>query len=616
MTRSLFKGVLRLIRYRKEVDGLRAWAVLPVLAFHAGVPGFGGGFVGVDVFFVISGYLITGILLRDIDKGNFSILHFLERRARRIIPALYVVLIACLLAGWFFLMPDDLENLGQSTFATVISANNVLLLLTSGYWDLSTELKPLLHTWSLGVEEQFYMIFPWILLAVHKRGWTGWFLGSTAIASLALAEWTVSRSPQTAFFMLHTRAFELLAGAMLSYLESRHGELGARFGARTRGALTILGLAMIATSIFLFHDSTRLPGALSLVPVAGTMLVIAFASERVPAAWLLCHRAVVGIGLISYSLYLWHQPLLAYLRVTSAEYPTLTMSLAAVAIAFPLAYLSWRFVERPFRQSGGWTRGQVFTFTILGGAVLGGVGLLMDRAQGFRQRVPELSEITDTSGRTMRRADYVDRVYELQDAPFSNESKPNVLILGNSFARDFVNCVLENGYLSNHEFAYHKVLWKDDISCKGNIGAIPQKTRQALSESDIAIFVLGAFETACWHEDVALYKALGAKRIIVVGLKNFGWNPNALLMQRGEARRNFRPKVVESIRIQNELDRARIVDEEFVDVLEMLMDADGRIQLLTPEGKLISEDGSHLAPPGARHIGRMLFEHPALRDLK
>ena len=133
MTRSLFKGVLRLIRYRKEVDGLRAWAVLPVLAFHAGVPGFGGGFVGVDVFFVISGYLITGILLRDIDKGNFSILHFLERRARRIIPALYVVLIACLLAGWFFLMPDDLENLGQSTFATVISANNVLLLLTSGY---------------------------------------------------------------------------------------------------------------------------------------------------------------------------------------------------------------------------------------------------------------------------------------------------------------------------------------------------------------------------------------------------------------------------------------------------------------------------------------------------
>jgi peptidoglycan/LPS O-acetylase OafA/YrhL len=605
-----------MLRYRKEVDGLRAWAVLPVLAFHAGVPGFAGGFLGVDVFFVISGYLITGILLRDIEKGGFSIVHFLERRARRIIPALYVVLVACLLAGWVLLMPDDLENLGQSTFATVLSANNVLLLLTSGYWDLSTELKPLLHTWSLGVEEQFYLIFPWILLAVHRRGWTGWVLGGMAIASLALAEWTMSRSPQTAFFMLHTRAFELLAGAMLSHLELRRGDLGARLGIRTRGALTIAGLAMIAASVALFDSSTRLPGALSLVPVVGTMLVIAFASEKVPGARLLCQPIVVGIGLISYSLYLWHQPLLAYLRVTSAEHPTLAMSLAAVAVAFPLAYLSWRFVERPFRQSGGWTRTHVFAFTITGGALLGGAGLVMDRAQGFRHRVPELPVITDGDGRTMRRADYVDRVYKLQDAPFTDEAKPNVLILGNSFARDFVNCILENGYLPGHEFSYHKVLWKDEISCKGSADAIPEKTRRALAESDIAIFVLGAFETECWAEDVALYRKLGAKRIVVVGLKNFGWNPNALLMQRGEARRSFRPKVVESVRVQNELDRARIVDAEFIDLLGMLTDAEGRVQLLTPDGKLISEDGGHLTPPGAQHVGRILFEHPALRDLR
>jgi len=605
-----------LLRYRKEVDGLRAWAVLPVLAFHAAVPGFAGGFVGVDVFFVISGYLITGILLRDIDKGGFSIVHFLERRARRIIPALYVVLLACLVAGWFLLLPDTLENLGQGTVATVLSANNVLLLLTSGYWDILTELKPLLHTWSLGVEEQFYLIFPWVLFAVHKRGWTGWMLACAAIASLALAEWTVSRSPQTAFFMLHTRAFELLAGAMLAYAESRRGDLGARFGTAARGFLAITGLAMIAASVVLFDGSTRLPGVLSLVPVVGTMLVIAFASEKIPGARLLCHRSVVGVGLISYSLYLWHQPLLAFLRLTSAEHPTLAMSLGAVALAFPLAYLSWRFVERPFRQSGGWTRAQVFAFTILGGAGLAGAGLMLDRQGGFPRRVPEFQQATHSDGRPMRRGEYGDRPHMFEDAPFTDAAKPNVVVLGNSYARDIINSAVENGYLARHELSYHRVSLKDEISCKGSVDAIREKTRRALAEADVAIFVLGAFETECWAEDVALYRKLGAKRIIVVGLKSFGWNPNALLAQRGEARRNFRSKAVESIRAQNELDRARVVDAEFIDLLGMLIDDDGRVPLLTPDGKVTSEDGTHLTAPGARYVGKLLFEHPALRDLR
>ncbi len=605
-----------MLRYRKEVDGLRAWAVLPVLAFHAGVPGFAGGFVGVDVFFVISGYLITGILLRDIDKGGFSIVHFLERRARRIIPALYLVLFACLIPGWFLLLPDAFENLGQSTFATVFSANNILLLLTSGYWDISTELKPLLHTWSLGIEEQFYLIFPWILLAVHRRGWTGWALGGAAIVSLALAEWTMSRSPQTAFFMLHTRAFELLAGAILAYAESRRGDLGAHFSAGARGLLAILGLAMIAASVALFDGSTRLPGALSLVPVVGTMLVIAFASETMPAARLLCHRAVVGVGLISYSLYLWHQPLLAFLRLMSAEHPTLLMSLGALALAFPLAYLSWRFVERPFRQSGGWTRAQVFAFTVLGGAGLAAAGFMVDRKGGFPGRVPEFSQAVNSDGRLMRRKEYGNRVYSYLDAPFTDATKPKVLIVGNSYARDVGNCILENGYLANYELSYHQVSRKDEISCKGSVEAIPEKTRRALAESDIAIFVLGALETECWAEDVALYRKLGATRIVVVGLKNFGWNPNALLAERGASRRNFRPKVVESVRVQNELDRARIVDAEFIDLLGMLIDEDGRVPLLTPDGKLISEDGMHLTAPGARYVGGLLFEHPALRDLR
>ena len=605
-----------MFRYRREIDGLRAWAVLPVLLFHAGVPGFGGGFVGVDVFFVISGYLITGILLRDIAKEGFSVLHFLERRARRIIPALYVVLLACIPLGWFLMLPDEFENLGQGLFATVASCNNILLLLTSGYWDLSTEFKPLLHTWSLGVEEQFYLFFPWVLVFAFRRKWVLPMLAIAAISSLILAEWTMSRSPSTAFFMLHTRAFELLAGALLAYAEFERGEVRTHLQKRGRGALTILGLALIAASVVFFEGSTRLPGVLSLIPVGGTMLVIWFAGETIPGGRLLSRPLLVGIGLISYSLYLWHQPLLAFLRLASAEPPTVLASSLAVAVAFPLAWLSWRFVERPFRQSGGWSRNQVFALTILGGMALAGAGLMLDRAGGVPERVPEIGSLAESDGRHARRAAYVDRVFQLEGSAFTDDAKPNALILGNSFARDFLNGVLENGYLSGHEISYHRVSWKDEISCRENVESIPEQARSALAQADVAIFVLGAFETECWRDDVALYRALGAKRIIAVGTKNFGWNPNAIMLKSGDERRNFRPRVYAGARRQNEIDRAHVVDAEYIDLLGMLMDADGRVPLVSPEGRLISEDGGHLTKAGARYVGKLLFEHPSLRDLK
>ncbi|MEY2716820.1 MAG: hypothetical protein RIT24_3163 [Planctomycetota bacterium] len=605
-----------MFRYRREIDGLRAWAVLPVLLFHAGVPGFGGGFVGVDVFFVISGYLITGILLRDIAKGGFSIVHFLERRARRIIPALYVVLLACIPLGWFLMLPDEFENFGQGLFATVASCNNVLLLLTSGYWDLATEFKPLLHTWSLGVEEQFYFIFPWVLVLAFRRKWLLPMLAIAAISSLILAEWTMSRSPSTAFFMLHTRAFELLAGSLLAYAEFERGEVRTHVHKFGRGLLTILGLALIAASVVFFDGSTRLPGVLSLIPVGGTMLVVWFAGETIPGGRMLSHPLFVGFGLISYSLYLWHQPLLAFLRLSSAEPPTLGESSLAVALAFPLAWLSWRFVERPFRHSGGWSRNQVFAMAVLGGVALGGAGLALDRAGGVPERVPEIGSLAESDGRHARRAAYVDQVLQLEDTPFSDATKPNALILGNSFARDFINGVMANGYLSGHEISYHRVSWKDELSCRGTAEAIPERARRALSQADVAIFVLGAFDTDCWRDDIALYRDLGAKRIIVVGTKNFGWNPNAIMLRRGDERRNFRPQVFPGARRQNDFDRGRIVDAEYVDLLGMLMDAEGRVPLLTPEGRLISEDGGHLTKAGARYIGELLFEHPALRDLK
>lgn len=207
------------MNYRPEVDGLRAVAVTSVLLFHAGFETFSGGFVGVDIFFVISGYLITSIILGELQKGTFSLIHFYERRFRRILPALYVVILFTIVVGWFTLLPDEYKNLGQSVVATTLYTNNMLLGLTSGYWDLASQFKPLLHTWSLGVEEQYYAVVPLLLLCVWRRkGLLGIGLLFLIVLSLGFACYFVHLSPSWAFYLLPTRFWELALGAACAYL--------------------------------------------------------------------------------------------------------------------------------------------------------------------------------------------------------------------------------------------------------------------------------------------------------------------------------------------------------------------------------------------------------------
>jgi peptidoglycan/LPS O-acetylase OafA/YrhL len=206
----------REISYRPEIDGLRAVAVVAVVLFHAGIPGFGGGFVGVDIFFVISGYLIASILLSRIEKGNLSLVEFYEKRARRLLPALYAMMLISIPMAWAYMLPDPLENFGQSVVATVLFGNNVLLYLTSGYWDVATEFKPLMHTWSLGVEEQFYLVFPILIILLWKLGRNFLFIVIliTAFASLVVSTVLLGVDPEANFYLLTSRVWELLAGAL------------------------------------------------------------------------------------------------------------------------------------------------------------------------------------------------------------------------------------------------------------------------------------------------------------------------------------------------------------------------------------------------------------------
>lgn len=378
--------------YRPEVDGLRAIAVIPVVLFHARFPGFAGGFVGVDVFFVISGYLITSIIVRETQLGTFSYAKFYERRARRILPALNTVAIVSTIAAWFVLVPDAYRDFSESIIAVVGFFANILFWQKSGYFEAAAELKPMLHTWSLSIEEQYYLLFPAAVLLVWRlrREWFAPALAMGALGSFVVSVWTTGHHPTAAFFSLPTRAWELLLGALtaLAATSSRCLPVDAE---RTEGAARAgwggyVGLTLIAISIVVFDDATPFPGLAALLPTLGAAAVLYFAIPGTHSARLLSVRPLVGIGLMSYSVYLWHQPMLALLQHANLDRPSLLARALAVSGVFPLAALSYRFIERPFRNARVVSRRALVAWVGASSAVLLLSGIAGRASGGFPTR--------------------------------------------------------------------------------------------------------------------------------------------------------------------------------------------------------------------------------------
>ena len=402
--------------YRPDIDGLRAVAVLAVVAYHAWPRALGGGFVGVDVFFVISGFLITRILLAP----DFSFASFYARRVRRIFPALLIVLAATAAIGATFLPPDNLRNLLVHTIGGGLFVANIVSYHDVGYFNGVAELKPLVHLWSLGVEEQFYLLWPVLVwLAVRKKVLAP-AIAIVAFASLALFLWWSERDPRAAFYLSPARFWELLAGAML---------VRTAVPERWRGAAAATGVALIAASAVLLSAETEFPGLLMLVPVAGACLVVASPGAH-GAGRLLASRAAVAIGLVSYPLYLWHWPLLSLLRNFDRA-PSTAAICATVALAFVLATLTWRTVERPLVA----LRLRPLAAT-LAAAMLAGVGL----AAAAREAMPAESNEIANAACTAR---YPFRPDGLWFCRLSKDTAPTVLLLGDSHANHLYDGVAE-----------------------------------------------------------------------------------------------------------------------------------------------------------------------------
>ena len=376
------------LKYRADIDGLRAFAVLPVILFHAGVSWLPGGFVGVDIFFVISGYLISSIILREINADSFSFGKFYERRVRRIVPALLVMLLVTVSAFQIISLPDQAVSVSESGVAALLSLSNFYFWMESGYFSPTAEFMPLLHTWSLAVEEQFYLVFPIILIAIHKLRFSiSSVLVLGTIAAFLISLWLSVNKPSVAYDLLPARAWELAIGAVLAT-----GVIPVVQARIFKELLPALGLLLILLSILYIRSDMIFPGWVALMPCVGTALVIHGDGSAWVSRNILQCRPIVFVGLLSYSLYLWHWPVLVALRVTTANI-NLSFELAAIAITvtFVLAWVSWRFVEQPFRKKGATSGG--ISFTVLGGGavVLVGLASISISYAGFPGRLDESS---------------------------------------------------------------------------------------------------------------------------------------------------------------------------------------------------------------------------------
>ncbi|HKT75075.1 MAG TPA: acyltransferase family protein [Steroidobacteraceae bacterium] len=437
------------MKYRADIDGLRAVAVVSVVLFHAHVPGISGGFVGVDVFFVISGYLICSLIAGELSAGKFSIVQFYERRCRRILPALFAMLAIVAALSSVVLLPPDLLELNGSLISSVTFVSNIFFWHNANYFAGASAFKPLLHTWSLGVEEQFYIFMPLILMLLSRGHRPKYALGLTslAVASFALNVWTLNRAPTADFYLLPTRFWELTVGAL--------GALATPVGLQSRAMREVVGLGgvtLCASAIVLLSEASPFPGWRAALPCMGAALIIyqgRCGTSIVTRA--LSARPCVFIGQISYSLYLWHWPLLALARYEVATRELTPGEIAGLLLtSFLAAVLSWHFVERPFRNRVRISSPAVVKVCGVASVVLLTMGVAQIRAHGYSLRYPEFKR-QHIEGRSEYRASecFLQETQDFsawrgQECFLTRGHGTNVLLWGDSYAAHYAPGIVDH----------------------------------------------------------------------------------------------------------------------------------------------------------------------------
>jgi peptidoglycan/LPS O-acetylase OafA/YrhL len=502
--------------YRPEIDGLRAIAISAVILYHAqitilGHQPFKGGFIGVDIFFVISGYLITSIILKElITTGSFSFKHFYERRLRRILPALLFVMLVSLPFAWMYLMPSNLIDFSKSILYSLGFSSNYYFWYSGHQYGAESEfLKPFLHTWSLSVEEQYYIIFPVVLLITFKyfRKYLIHILILGFVISLGLAEWTSRNFRSTSFYFLHTRMWELLAGSILAYFEIMGGG-GIRFKYKIFNLiLPSVGLFLIGHSILFFNDKMFHPSFYSLSPIIGVCLIIWFSHKDEIITKILSTKLFVGIGLISYSLYLWHYSIFTFDSITEFTQGSLFYKLFLVAIIVILTIVSYYFIEKPYRN-------KKYKFKVIISSILISISILIIvninfiHKDGYKNRLPEILQknLIEKPWNLLKNLDGVNCFENIEGCRFNTSFNKKVYIIGDShmasLAHDLKVRVVKNNYqfitfitsifgACLYDLSFNNIDIKTEKineKCKNNYF---QKLKQPILNDKNSIFIFG-----------------------------------------------------------------------------------------------------------------------------
>ncbi len=607
---------------------MRAIAVTAVVLFHAGFSPFAGGYVGVDVFFVISGYLITAIIFTEKLNGTFSLKAFLARRARRILPALYFVMLCSMPFALWLMLPSELTDFSESLLAVSLFASNFYFWHETGYFGGSGDDMPLLHTWSLAVEEQFYLVFPLVFIAIWKveRRWLPWLLAVLAAASLLLADLGARIEPTANFYLAPTRAWEFLAGALCAiYL---HGRTAPR-----SNLLSLTGLGSIGLAVFTFDGQTPFPSLLGLAPVLGTALIILYGSGGTLIAGLLAAAPLRTIGLMSYSAYLWHNPLFAFARLGLEGEPATAEALLLVAAAFGLGYLTWRWIELPFRQAHYMQSRRAMA----GGAValIVAAGISGVFTQGMLMQYPAPDRYLAGLDNETESA-FLDRRFKsLLLKEFTNQGKPRILVIGDSYGQDFVNVLYEGGMSSGLDVSTYSIkprcgnllLGTDFFAAFGvdqeyRCSMVKRyddpRLRRRIAEADVVVLASSwtEWEARLLPRSLANIDAITQAKILVLGRKNFGQvDARALLEMPEKARPMARVTTALQHIAVNTLMRQTLPPDAFINFQELVCESEQSCPVYTDELELISYDGGHLTKSGARFVARKIFADSRLRNL-
>jgi peptidoglycan/LPS O-acetylase OafA/YrhL len=624
------------LKYRGEIDGLRAIAILPVLLYHAGYGFIPGGYLGVDVFFVISGFLITTILVTEMESQEFSFLRFYERRARRLLPAVLTTILASMALAPFFMWPWQIADLANSALATLFFAANIFFFDQIGYFQPDAENYPLLHMWSLAIEEQYYVLFPVFLIALRALGlrqvWMSISIITVGILSFHLSDSYHERAADAVFYLLPFRAFELAAGSFLAITMLNRDPISGALGKimSATGLLCIFG-SLLCIPAYLTHPFWK------LFAIFGTMLILASSSSDGISFRILKNSVMQKIGLISFSLYLVHQPILAFAKLHWGTIPDM-MTPALIIACFAAAHLSWKYVERPFR-SGSANSVRVLIASIACLGITFGAAYLVKVNSDTLVRVDSID--ADLSISHDNRTHYLgDRYRQYRDRAFSPSEKTKILIIGDSHSQDFINILGETFDLSKVEISAKYVRFrcqiyygqsdvsefirkKDMASCRDRNAMLPKN--DVLEEAD---FVILASRWEPWSAQRILetIETLGSgvsKKLIVVGPKHFRPHYETPLnlrslrgmskTERASARVSSIPRVHEAQILLEQ--RLSSIVVPFIDVQSLTCgNSDPQsCPLFTPAGDLISYDGTHLTRRGAQYLGSLLKKQTSLQ---